>query len=175
MPLDDIGTTALICTAANRPATLISAGLIIVLSGLAIGCGSGPEADQPTGEPAQTQTAPPPSGEPAAEAPSAPEGAEAASVGGIQGKDVLCSTPSQTGQITWQAGQAQLSVTQKPNQPVLEQASPVAIQAGDDDSVTYGYLQDRTAYIKTFPNGNCLVQVLDAQGNVTVEEYGRTS
>lgn len=170
-----LGDTALTRIVANRPSARISAGLIVLLSGLAFGCGSDPgepsdpAADPNAGVPPTESTAPP---EATAEAPSE---APAPGTANVQGKDVLCSTPSQTAQVTWQDGEPILSVTRKPNQPVLNQASPVAIQRNDDSSVTYGFLQNPTAYVKTFPDGNCMVQLLDAQGSVTVEEYGRTS
>ncbi|MEO0406238.1 MAG: hypothetical protein AAF289_02695 [Cyanobacteria bacterium P01_A01_bin.135] len=176
---------------ANRPSALISACLIALLTGLAVGCGSEPDAGQSAqdgaaqSDPAQVDPA---SGDPAPGDPADPaaDGATTAAApdsgatpapgtANLQGKDVLCSTPSQTGQITWQEGEPRLSMTRKPNQPVLNQASPVAIQRNDDSSVTYGFLQNPTAYIKTFPDGNCMVQILDAQGSVTVEEYGRTN
>ncbi|MGF1537473.1 MAG: hypothetical protein ACFB4J_13460 [Elainellaceae cyanobacterium] len=178
----------------NKKAIAISAGLIL-LSGLMAGCGSDepdPTASNPpeTGEP---QSPPPESpSEPSSEAtptdpsesttgapqgttdPAAQPNTEGTTADSVQGKNVLCSTPSQTAQVTWEGTEPRFTLTEKPNQPVLNQASPVAIRE-DGGSITYGYLQETTAYLKTFDSGNCMVQTLDAQGNVVVEEYGRTS
>jgi len=185
MHLDAIGNNTLTKTSTHRLPALISACLVILLSGLAVGCGSDGDSgssDPSSAEPAEVETAtpapdsPPADGAPVADAeqPSAaaPQSTPEANV---QGEDVLCSTPSQTAQVTWQEGEPRLSIMRKPDQAILDQASPVAIQRNDDSSVTYGYLQGMTAYIKTLSDGNCMVQILDAQGSVTVEEYGRTS
>ncbi|MGB3612975.1 MAG: hypothetical protein WBA10_04210 [Elainellaceae cyanobacterium] len=172
-------------TSTHRAPAFVSACLILLLSGLAVGCGSDgdPGAESSSPESTAVDGASPPAADgtatpdaPAANADQSTKASPPATpAASVQGQDVLCSTPSQTAQITWDQGEPRLSITRKPNQPVLNQASPVAIQRNDDSSVTYGYLQDTTAYIKTLSDGNCMVQILDAQGGVTVEEYGRTS
>ncbi len=186
MITNDMKPTALASTFTNqrlaRPAAL--GACLILLSGLMIGCGPGDDANPAASNPPAATEGAPAASPPATTATEAPTESTAAPQStvpsanpavGIQGTDVLCSTPSQTAQVTWQDAEPLLTITQKPYQPVLDKASPVAIQENADSSVTYGYLQEPTAYIKTFADGNCMVQTLDAQGNVTTEEYGRAS
>ncbi|MGF1512254.1 MAG: hypothetical protein ACFB5Z_00955 [Elainellaceae cyanobacterium] len=166
----------------NKRLTILGAG-VIFLSGLVMGCGSDEPDAASSNPPASSEAAGnseaapqvDSASDPAQTAEAAPQAATGQPVdGAVEGRNVLCSTPSQIAQVTWEADKPRFTLTRKPDESVLDRATPVAIKE-EGDSVTYGYLQDATAYLKTFDSGNCMVQTLDAQGNVILEEYGRTS
>ncbi|WAL61456.1 hypothetical protein [Thermocoleostomius sinensis] len=89
------------------------------------------------------------------------------------GKNVACDTPSHFAEVTWQDGGPSMTYVDKPDRTNFSQVTPVAIVSNADGSTTYGYAGDSTTYVRIYPNGSCLVQTIDAQGTVTVEEFGR--
>jgi hypothetical protein len=91
------------------------------------------------------------------------------------GQNIACDAPNYLGEVTWEDEQARMTFGKKPNEFNLRDASPVAILSNDDGSTTYGYPGGEiTVYLRAYPNGSCLLQSLSPQGQVTVEETGRT-
>lgn len=132
--------------------------------GLLVGCGaespsSEQAADAGTSQPAPADTASPSDG----------------TTGSGVGQYTACDTPSHFAEVTWENGQPYLSFTNKPNNTVLNKANPVAILGNPDNSYTYGVQAESTFYVRVYPNGECLLQSLNAQQQVVVEEYGRVS
>lgn len=85
----------------------------------------------------------------------------------------VCDSPRYEVQVTWEQGQPRFTFTRKPNEITVNSNRGVAIARNSDGSLTYGYSGEITVYARVFPDNNCVVQAIDAQGNVTVEENGR--
>ncbi|MFQ3618621.1 MAG: hypothetical protein SNJ57_18920 [Cyanobacteriota bacterium] len=84
-----------------------------------------------------------------------------------------CNTPNHLAEVAQQNGQSVLQIVRKPSEVIAtSQPGGLATLANPDGSTTYGIVSGSTFYVRVFPNGTCFIQVLDANGAVSLEENG---
>jgi len=84
-----------------------------------------------------------------------------------------CNTPNHLAEVSQQNGQSVLQIVRKPSEVIAtSQPGGLATLANPDGSTTYGIVSGSTFYVRVFPNGTCFIQVLDADGVVSLEENG---
>jgi len=90
-------------------------------------------------------------------------------------QDLLCDTPNYLAQVTNPSAQPNLSFGPKPAMNFLSQGMPVSITENPDGSRTYAVHGESITYARFYPDNTCLVQVVAADGSITMEESGQTN
>jgi len=88
---------------------------------------------------------------------------------------LTCDAPNYFAEVSNEQGQINLTFGEQSAENILLKANPISDVLNEDGSRTYGYQEaNTTTYARFYPDGTCLLQVVGADGTVTLEEVGQT-